>query len=200
MSVVYQKPLAWPISWPRVASPRWSKFGPSGRGVSVAIGRDELLEELRRLGASEVVVSSNGHLRRDGELDGGASSPGDPGAAIYFRLKGEPRVLACDKWTLLGDNLLAMAKHIDAVRGQVRWGVGTLEQAFGGYRALPAMEAPKPWHVVLGVAAHASTDEVEAARLAKLDRCHPDRGGRTSDAIDVNLAWDEFRRERGLVA
>jgi hypothetical protein len=60
-------------------------------------------------------------------------------------------------------------------------------------------EAPKAWWEVLGVKADASMHEVESARLAGLERCHPDRGGRTSDAIDINLAWDAFRRERGLV-
>jgi hypothetical protein len=199
MSIIYTRPLEWPISWRRSGNPRQSQFGNNGTGVSVGSGRDRLIEELRRLGATEITISSNGHLRRDGTLDGGASSPRDPGAAIYFRLKGEPRVLACDKWINLGDNLLAMAKHIDAIRGQVRWGVGSLEQAFGGYRALPAMEAPRAWWEVLGVKAQAPTNEVEAARLSGLERCHPDRGGRTSDAIDINLAWDEFRRERGLV-
>jgi hypothetical protein len=119
--------------------------------------------------------------------------------AIYFRLKGEPRVLACDKWNRVAHNLYAISKHIDAIRGQVRWGVGSLEQAFGGYRALPAMEAPKQWWEVLGVKPHASAAEVEAARLAGLSRCHPDKGGRTGDAVEINLAWDAFRRERGLV-
>lgn len=110
------------------------------------------------------------------------------------------RVLACDKWDRCADNMVALAKHVEAIRGQLRWGVGSLEQAFGGYRALPAVAAKRQWWEVLGVAAHASTAEVEAKRIALLDKCHPDRGGGdVGRAQEINVAWDEFRRERGLV-
>lgn len=195
----YQHPLEWPISWSRARYQYQSRFG-SGRGVNTAFGRDELVDELRRLGASEVCISTNVRLTRSGVLDGGAAEPGDHGAAVYFRLKGEPRVLACDKWNRVGDNLLAMAKHVEAIRGQVRWGVGSLEQAFGGYRALPAMEAPRHWSVILGVKENAPTAEVEARRIALLEKCHPDRGGKLNDAVEVNIAYTEFRRERGLTS
>jgi len=127
-------------------------------------------------------------------------SDGDSERAMRadFRIKGEPRVLACDKWDLCADNMAALAKHVEAIRGQLRWGVGTLAQAFGGYKALPAMEAPKLWNKVLGVSAHASTADVEAARLRLLAKCHPDKGGSAGEAVNVNIAWDEFRRERGI--
>lgn len=187
-------PLSWPPGWPRARSPRRSAFGTHSFGVV----RDDLFHELRLLGASSVLLSSDVPLRLDGIPYANAGEPKDHGAAVYFRIKGEPRVLACDKWNRIADNLHALALHVASIRGQLRWGVGTLEQAFGGYRALPAMEPPKPWWEVLGVTAHAATDQVESARLAKLERCHPDKGGRTSDAIDINVAYDEFRRERNL--
>lgn len=185
-------PLDWPVSWTRARSQYTSRFG-NGRGVSLIYGLQELLEELRRLGASEVVVTSNVRLRRDGEFDGGAQEPGDHGAAVYFRLKGESRVLACDKWNRVGDNFYAMSKHVDAIRGQVRWGVGSLEQAFGGYRALPAMGAKKPWHVVLALKPSATWKEVVAKREALLKQHHPDKGGDASLAADINSAFDEAR-------
>ena len=191
-----RNPLSWPPGWPRTRSPRRSAFGEHAFGHV----RDELYHELRLLGATSVLLSSDVPLRLDGIPYASAGEPKDHGAAVYFRIKGEPRVLACDKWDRIADNLHALALHVSSIRGQLRWGVGTLEQAFGGYRALQAMEPPKQWWEVLGVAASTPTVDVEAARLRKLERCHPDKGGRTSDAININVAYDEFRRERGLVA
>ena len=62
----------------------------------------------------------------------------DPGVAVYFTIKEKPVSLACDKWVHVEDNIWAIAKHIEALRGQERWGVGSIEQAFAGYTALPA--------------------------------------------------------------
>lgn len=187
-------PLAWPLSWPRCPRPTRSRFA----GWTLYKARQSLQHELRLLGATGFMLSSNIPLRLDGLPYSNSREPNDHGVAVYFRIKGEPRVLACDKWNLCADNMAALAKHVEAIRGQVRWGVGSLEQAFGGYRALPAMEAPKLWWEVLGVTAHAPTAEVDARRIALLEKCHPDRGGRINDAVDVNVAYTEFRRERGL--
>jgi hypothetical protein len=56
---------------------------------------------------------------------------------VYFKLHGKDRVLACDKWDRVADNIAAIAAHIDAIRRQDRYGVGTIDQAFAGYSALP---------------------------------------------------------------
>lgn len=205
-------PLSWPVGWPRCPSHRRTraKFGVirdvqssynpqttwKQRGsLTVAASRDRLLDELIRLGATTVVISTNIRTRQDGLPYSNAAEPDDPGVAVYFRLKGEPRVLACDKWDRVADNLAALAKHIEAVRGQVRWGVGSLEQAFGGYKALPEMGARKPWWQVLGLKEGASLKEAERKRDELLMRFHPDRGGNHDQAAEVNAAFDEARRE-----
>jgi hypothetical protein len=205
-------PLAWPVSWPRSRSRTRAKFGvvrevqsaynPGNtykqRGsMSIGTARDRLLAELQRLGATAVVLSTNIRVRGDGLPYSKAAEPDDPGVAVYFRLKGEPRVLACDKWDRVADNLAALAKHIEAVRGQVRWGVGSLEQAFGGYRALPAMGEVKQWWEVLGVEPDATIEVVEARRDKLLMKHHPDRGGSHSMAAEINAAFDLARRELG---
>jgi hypothetical protein len=190
-------PLAWPVGWPRTRSPRRSAF----KGWTNYSARTEITDELKRLGATAIMLSSNIPVRLDGLPYSNAREPADHGVAVYFRIKGEPRVLACDKWDRCADNMVALAKHVEAIRGQLRWGVGSLEQAFGGYRALPAVAAKRQWWEVLGIAAQAPTAEVEARRIALLERCHPDRGGGAlGEAQDINVAWDEFRRERGLVS
>lgn len=205
-------PLAWPISWPRSRSRTRAKFGHASfvenvngqtkwtpqRRLSIAESRTRLLAELGRLGAAQIVISTNIKTRGDGLPYSNAAEPSDPGVAVYFRLKGEPRVLACDKWDRVADNLAALAKHIEAVRGQVRWGVGSLEQAFGGYKALPAMGARQPWWVVLKVDQRTATvDDIEKARNRLLMKHHPDRGGSHDQAADVNAAYQEARMELG---
>jgi len=185
-------PLDWPVSWPRARQQIRSRFG--GReGVTTAFGLQELFDELRRLGASEIAVTSNIRLNRSGDFDSKDREPGDHGAAVYFRLKGESRVLACDKWNRVGDNFYAMSKHIDAIRGQIRWGVGSIEQAFGGYKALPAMGAKLPWHVVLGIPASSTWKQVQLRREELLRTHHPDRGGNMNQAAEINAAYDDAR-------
>jgi hypothetical protein len=203
-------PLAWPVGWPRCRNPARAKFGTTREvqsahnpGVSwrqrgaltVAASRDRLLAELKRLGATSGIISTNIRTRLDGQPMGKAAEPVDSGAAVYFRLKGEPRVLACDRWDRVADNLAALAKHIEAIRGQVRWGVGSLDQAFGGYRALPAMGAVRHWSEILGVPREASVEIVEARRVELLTRHHPDRGGSHDRAAEVNEAADQACRE-----
>lgn len=116
--------------------------------------------------------------------------------AVYFRLKGEPRVLACDRWDRVADNMAALAAHIDAMRGQLRWGVGSLEQAFAGYKALPAMPASRPWYEVLGVSEGASLGQIDDARRELLRKHHPDVGGNANLAAEINAAHAEGRRAR----
>jgi hypothetical protein len=199
-------PLSWPPGWPRTPPGKLQRARFSVRvqdstyrmkgQVTLYVGRERLLDELRRLGAQSVVLSTNIPVRLDGLPYSKAAEPKDHGVAIYFRIKGEPRVLACDKWDRVADNMAALAAHVEAIRGQLRWGVGSLEQAFGGYRALTAMGARKPWHEVLGVSEGASLGQIEDARNELLMRHHPDRGGSHSMAAEINAAYSEAKVAR----
>ena len=92
--------------------------------------------------------------------------------------------------------MAALAAHVDAVRGQIRWGVGTLEQAFGGYKALPAMDQRRTWWQILKVSEGASLGQIEDARNELLMKHHPDRGGHGNEAAEINAAYDEARKAR----
>lgn len=201
-------PLSWPIGWPRTPRHKVSraKFGvrvqrgdnsyKSKDAVTLYVGRERVLDEMKRLGATQVLFSTNIPTRNDGLPYSKAREPDDHGVAVYFRIKGEPRVLACDKWDRVADNMAALAAHVDAVRGQLRWGVGTLEQAFGGYKALPAMDARRTWWQILQVTEGASVATIEDARRALLMQHHPDRGGHGNEAAEINAAYDQACRER----
>lgn len=199
-------PLSWPPGWPRtpfnrrVAS-RFSVTRPDApnrsRTLSESIGG--ITREIDSLGSTHLVISTNVPLRLDGSIDSRKSPNGDPGAAVYFKLKGKAVSLACDKWLRVEDNIWAIAKHIEALRGQDRWGVGSVEQAFAGYLRLPAPgESGAPtWWAVLGCAHNAPLDVVRDAYRAKARIAHPDNGGSNEAMSVLNRAWDQARQAFG---
>ena len=159
--------------------------------LSVSEATKRLMRELDLLGAANEVLSSNVALRLDGLPRSGQGEPADPGVALYFSLFGKDTVLACDKWDRVADNIVAIAKHIEALRGMDRWGVGTLEQAFTGYQALPA---PEQWWQVLGVSSGATEAEIKAAYRGLAPKAHPDSGGSDAAMARLNTARDDGLR------
>lgn len=193
-------PLQWPAGWPRAPYRATAKFNQkvnTGRGfaetreVTVPIALDRLDRELELIRASYVTLSSNLELRLDGRPRAERAAPDDPGAAVYFRLDGRDMALACDKWDRVADNITAIAKHIEALRGMDRWGVGTAAQAFAGYELLPA---PEQWFEILGIAPTASAAEIEAAFRAKAKTAHPDAGGSDAAMARLNRAREDGRK------
>lgn len=191
-------PLAWPQGWPRTKTPQSSRFD-----VTFAAARDGLLEEIRMMGGTLPVLSSNVALRRDGLPYANNSEPTDRGVAVYFMWRGEQRVFACDRWDKVKDNIRALQKTIEAIRGIERWGASDmLDRAFAGFTALPApgATAKRPWREVLGFPPASSPDregiDIEYRRKAKT--AHPDTHGGSHDAMsELNRAREEALREIG---
>jgi len=216
---VSRYPLQWPHGWTRTPAPDRRRAGHFNtyrstpaltgvtpglggstrerRAVSIADAVKRLSGELARLGATHEILSSNLQTRLDGLPRGGQTDPADPGVAVYFKLNGKSRCLACDRWIRVADNIAALAQHIDALRRIERYGVGTMEQAFAGYAALPP-DAATDWWIILGVTPTATTRDIEEAFRAKARFAHPDRGGRPEEMARLNTARDAARRERGV--
>lgn len=194
-------PLSWPMTYPRTKYPSRSKFGD----YSFAVVRDNLMKELKRFGATKVVLSTNIPLRLDGLPKSGMGRIKDPGVAVYFKkqLKGQLHdfVFACDRWEKIEDNIYSIYKTIDALRGIDRWGSSDMqEKAFTGYMALPpaTSQTKRPWNVVLNVSNFESTENVKKKWNELAMRWHPDRGGDASKMAEINQAYAEFKTERGL--
>lgn len=188
-------PLQWPAGWSRARQRQRATFGTTGRNrygsrdpLTINEARERLADELDRLGARYVTLSTNLELRLDGAPRSGQSEPSDPGAAVYFQLASKSTVLACDKWDRAADNIAAIAKHIEALRGIDRWGVGTAAQAFAGYQALPA---PEQWWQVLGVSERATRSEISIAYRKLAATAHPDQGGSNAAMARLNTARDD---------
>lgn len=174
-------PLHWPVTWKRTQRPTRARF--NGRygspGWTIERARRELAAELERLGARDPILSTNLRLRLDGAPVSGQAQPTDLGVAVYFTLAGKRRVLACDRWDRVQHNIRAIALHVNAIRGQERWGVGSIEQAFTGYAALPERASVPSWHETLQIAEDQPLSEklVQDRFRALVKIHHPDQGG-----------------------
>lgn len=127
-------PLSWPHGRPRAPYRSRSAF----RGRTFGATRDFLVNELRLLGAHHIVLSTNIPLRQDGLPYATFRTPDDPGVAVYFEYKKKPMAFCCDLWMKVEDNMHAVAKTIEALRGIARWGTGDMmDAAFSGFVALP---------------------------------------------------------------
>ncbi len=192
-------PLTWPQGWKRAETRNASRFGTKDGGatkaLTLATGLRRLTLELARLGAEDVIISTDVPVRRDGMPYASAAQPEDPGCAVYFTLRRRPHCLACDAYTKLADNMAAIAGHIDALRAIGRYGVGTIEQAFAGYTALPArMSDETDWRAVLRIGPSATRIEAEAQYKARMRTRHRDaQDGSEAAMLQLNQAIAKAR-------
>lgn len=192
-------PLRWPAHWKRTHSysRKRSKFGVKSTHAASAL----LMDEMRKMRCTNIIVSSNLHLKPDGHPY--ARQPAldaDAGVAVYFKLKGEPMVIACDQYSKSWENLVALAKTVENLRGIDRWGCSELmRQAFTGFAALPPVggtTSNEVWFTVLGVSENAPAEVVEAAYKALLKKVHPDIPitGDAQKFTSVQAAWNRFQQ------
>jgi hypothetical protein len=157
--------------------------------VSEALERVE--DELRRIGATYLVISTNIEPRLDGRPRSGQAKPEDPGVAIYFQLGQKSHCLPCDTYTTVADNLAAVAAHIAATRAIERHGVASIAEMFRGFAALPPpAKPPMKWWEVLEVQPNAQPWMIEAAYKHHAKTRHPDAGGSAEAMAELNAARD----------
>lgn len=178
-------PLTWPFGWKRTRYPERSRF--SDKYFSTV--RDFLLKEVDKLGGTEIVLSTNIELRQDGLPYANRRQPDDRGIAVYFKLNKKDVSLACDKWIKIEHNIYAIAMHIDALRAQDRWGVGTLEQAFMGYTTLPEKTGKDYFENI-----QPYFRKRHYHRMAKL--LHPDKTGSDVEFKELNSQYKKLTEEK----
>lgn len=184
-------PLKWPNGWPRNQKPEISNFKPG----SIHQGGVDITRELELMGARNVVINSNMQYRQDG-LPYTRQNVTDTGVAVYFTLKGKQQCVPCDRWVRLEENMRAIAKTIDALRGIERWGAKEMvDAAFEGFKALPSgsgntIELDEPWNVTLGILSNASPEEIKVAFMRLSHLYHPDKPtGNTKMFQKINEAY-----------
>lgn len=206
-------PLCWPLGVARAKSRKRSDFSRkvrtadsswvARRALTNSQATHYVMEELRRLGVPNVVISTNVELRLDGLPYSNRVAPKDPGVALYFDLEGEPMCLSCDKWDRVADNLRALSKWIEATRGQERWvGHAMMRASFTGFRALPApgeTSGIEPWSF-LAIDREMEIEEIESEMRKALLYAHPDKPTGSREEWDkVQTAVRQVRAELGAI-
>jgi hypothetical protein len=159
--------------------------------------RDQLVRELQLLPAQNVVISTNIALRQDGLPYSVQKRIDDPGVAVYFTFKKKPMVMACDRYETVAGNLRSLGLAVDAMRQLDRHGGGTMmERAFQGFAAIAPPAWKKPWREVFGVKPDWRGD-LTALYREKAKLRHPDSGGSDVLMAELNVAYEEAKRERG---
>jgi len=196
--IEFAHPVAWPTGRPKEGGRQQALWKSGGTRLNF----DQAVRRLRQQTNAitkggqqwrvlEQTLSTNFELRLDGRPRRDRGYPADVAVAFFFELDGEPHVLACDRYNRIEDNIAAIAAHIEALRGQERWGVADMKQAFAGHVQLPA---PEQWWQVLGVSQGASEEQIDSAWREKMREAHPDRGGSESAAQRLNLARAEGKK------
>lgn len=201
-----QFPLAWPDGWPRTAAHQRR----DGRDIfrlgtwqdrsyyTIATASATLRTELERLGARNLVVSSDLKMRVDGSGPlSNQKAPENPGVAIYFSLNGDSMVMARDAFMRVEENIRSLAMAVEAMRQLERHGGGTmLKRAFSGFVALPpphaiTTPAQRAWWLVLGLDGGANPEAIQAAWKARI------RTATEAERLEINLARDEGMKING---
>lgn len=185
-------PLQWPPFKARTQNPGKALF----RQVSMEVARGILMNELRLLRAENVVLSTNIELRRDGAPYSNRRGPEDRGVAVYFTWKGKTECIPCDRWQRIENNVLAIARSVEAIRGIARWGGGDMmERAFSGFVALPA-PSDTSWWEVMQIPRNSTLDIVASTYRCLASYLHPDNGGDHDKMAALNRAYNEAKKEK----
>lgn len=200
-------PCRWPDGWERTPSHRRTS---SRYGLDFVRARDEISRQLKLLGAREIVLTTNIPLRRDGLPLAGQSEPQDPAVAVYWVELGawntqrqqsdyKQRVIACDHWKKVKENLRAVGVAIEALRALKRSGATQVsDRAFMGFAALPEQTGGRSWRQVLELGnGPVSREMLDRAYRVMAMASHPDRGGTNERMAAVNRAYEDGLREIG---
>jgi hypothetical protein len=189
----------YPLQWP----PGRHRIEPHHRDRSnfrttPGRARDFLIAEVRRLGGEDLVISTNIPLKKDGTPYAGGYRLDDEAVAAYFTYYGKQVCFACDRWVTMAENMHAIGKTIEAVRGIARWGTGDmLNSAVSGFAALPPPTAARGWREVLGFSADypVSAELIRERYRARASMAHPDKGGSDAEMAELNAARDAALKE-----
>lgn len=176
-------PLSWPAGWPRTPvgahQDGRGKFARATGGrasktpITFSAARDSLHDALRRLGARDVVLSTNFTLNLQGEPHGGRGRPADEGIAVYFKRRGRNLVFAQDAYWRAEENMRSLAIALEALATLERHGGDKItERAFTGFAALAAPASC--WEILELNKDTATSADVDQAFRAKSRRVHPD--------------------------
>lgn len=190
-------PLQWPAGYKRTPPGKriFSRFEQKPEKA-----QDFLRLEIQRMNAKDLIISSNVLTRSDGYIysDQANSKIEDPGVAIYFKWNGKDISMCCDQYLKPWENLYALAKGIEALRGMERWGVSDfLERAFTGFKALPETIIGISCWQLLNLQPTKDKKLIEETYKALAWKAHPDRGGSNKQFSQLRTAYNQALQYAG---
>lgn len=199
MNVRHEQPFeGFPLRWPEGVG-RTAPWKRQRARFDLAFGRarNGLVHELEMMNARYIVITSDLPIRRDGLPYASSHEPPDTGIAVYFEFSGKSHCFACDRWDKVADNLRAVAKTIEALRGIERWGSSSMvARAFAGFEALPPNGGTlQSWRDVLGSCA--TLADARSSYRQRAASVHPDVGGAHEEMVALNQAMAEAEKELG---
>jgi hypothetical protein len=118
--------------------------------------------------------------------------------AVYFELKGNRVALCCDKWDRVEDNMQAICKTIEAMRGMDRWGVSDmLDRMFTGFQALPANASTSSCWQILEIVPTNNEQIIKHAFRQQAKKRHPDHGGSAEAFTELQKALQDALKYKG---
>lgn len=182
-------PLQYPIGWKRTKNPRRAAFSDK----TIYRAKNELIAELNRLKAKNIVISCNLVRNLDGDIRSRQAQPEDQGVAVYFELDGQQKCIPCDRWNKIEHNLWSIMKTVEALRGIERWGSKEMMDAtFTGFAALPA---PRQEINQIDYFFGCQTQEEITERFReKAKELHPDLGGTHEEFAELNRQYQQRKK------
>lgn len=185
-------PLDWPLGFQRTDR---AKRKHSNFKQTPGAAQDFLHNEVRRIGGKRLIVSTNIPVRKDGMMyvDYITKRQEDPGVAIYFEMDGDQVSMCCDQYEKVLDNLYALGKSVEALRGIDRWGCSEfIKRAFSGFKALPESgSAAGTFWDILDLQPTRDEDLIKQMYRAQSKKHHPDAGGDPDKFDSLTKAYDQ---------
>lgn len=198
-------PLQWPDGWPRAKYSRESdrRFGSnritedpegmimrSARKLTMGRARDQLFEELRRLGAT-ICGATAFHM----PTRAASMTPASPSISHSRNVSSSWPATAS---SASPGNMRSLTLAIEAMRQLARHGGDyMMERAFTGFLAIAPPDWKKPWRQVFGIKPD-WTGDITQLYGEKARNRHPDAGGSDSLMAELNVAFEEAKRELGV--
>jgi hypothetical protein len=181
-------PLSWPAGFPRSVKKINSQFT-----CTTAQARDGILRQVNLMKGSNVIISTNIPVKRDGHLYAtGKPVDNDYGVAVYFTWKNDQVVLACDQYNSIWENLRAIQNSIEAMRKLEKWGCSDiLSRAFSGFKTLSEAKTDH-WTSILSLHHSATVSEIKIRYRDLAKKYHPDAvGGDQEMFVRIHKAYGD---------
>lgn len=191
----FSYPLQWPNGFPRTE--KWEKsVNHSFKiGLTMQEALTFLYDELNELSVSKAMLFTDYEnieqpraIRRIGN---------DNGAALRIEINNRIYQLACDRWVAIEQNIYALHLALRNLRSIVLWGVGNVENVFGGYAvtnhgqtapsARPMAPVMEEWREMLGLGPTATLDDAQAVYRRRAKNV----ANNQEELMKLNLAMDE---------